>query len=176
MSRARKKGIRVMDAPVSGGDSGTQRYPFPSWSAATRQTLPKRCRCSSAWAKHHPHGSCRQRTAHQGCRQPDCRSRSNRRLHRGAGLAHRRRDWTRRRCSAIGAGAQAAGSDQHGSACAGRRFCTGFFHQALYQRIEDCAGGKPQEAIVELEMLDTVLALYERWHSRDWKTTAPRHS
>ena len=25
--------------------------PFPSWSAATRQTLPKRCRCSSAWAK-----------------------------------------------------------------------------------------------------------------------------
>ena len=142
--QGKEKGIRVMDAPVSGGDSG-----------ACNATLSIMVGGDEAdFAEAMPLFECmgkniilmgRQRTAHQGC-QPDCRSRSNRRLHRGAGLCTEGRtgpaeDALRHRCRSR----RQLAVDQHGSACAGRRFCTGLLHQALYQGYEDCAGGKPQE-------------------------------
>ena len=86
--QGKEKGIRVMDAPVSGGDSGARNATLSIMVGGDEAEDALRHRCRS-----------------------------------------------RRQLAA----------DQHGSACAGRRFCFALLHQALYQGYEDCAGGKPQE-------------------------------
>lgn len=144
--QGKEKGIRVMDAPVSGGrQRRTQRHPFHHG----RRRRGRLCRSDAAvrvhGQKHHPHGSCR-RGQHTKAANQIAVAGATAAYTEALVYAQKAGLDPQKMLSAIGARSRRQlAADQHGSACAGRRFCTGLLHQALYQGYEDCAGGKPQE-------------------------------
>ena len=144
--QGKEKGIRVMDAPVSGGDSGARNATLSIMVGGDEADFAEAMPLFECMGKNiilmGPAGSGQHTKAANQIAVAGATAAYTEALvyAQKAGLD------PQKMLSAIGAGA--AGSWQltnMAPACAGRRFCTGLLHQALYQGYEDCAGGKPQE-------------------------------
>ena len=82
----KERGIRVMDAPVSGGDSGARNATLSIMVGGDQKDFEDAMPLFSCMGKkHHPDGTCRKRTAHQGS-QPDCSGRCNCSIYRSTHL------------------------------------------------------------------------------------------
>ena len=164
----KKKGLHVMDAPVSGGDSGAKAGTLSIWWAATRPTSRLSCPCSRPSARASttwvPLAA-----ASTPRRQPDLCGRRHRRLHRGHHLRPEggpgpREDAAghqRRRCRQLA-------DQQHGPQSPPRRPRPGFF---IKHFVKDMRIVKEEAAAkgVDLEMLDSVLGLYEKMMERGYE-------
>lgn len=144
--QGKEKGIRVMDAPVSGGDSGARNATLSIMVGGDEADFAEAMPLFECMGKNiilmGPAGSGQHTKAANQIAVAGATAAYTEALvyAQKAGLD------PQKMLSAISARSRRQlAADQHGSACAGRRFCTGLFHQALYQGYEDCAGGKPQE-------------------------------
>ena len=82
----KKKGIRVMDAPVSGGDSGARNATLSIMVGGDESDLKEAMPLLECMGKKYcVHGRGRQRSTHQSGKS-DCGSRRNGGLHRGSYL------------------------------------------------------------------------------------------